>query len=81
MKKLIVSVILVMSFLALPARSLAAETNEIICPQPYGGAVVCGVHTPVNTGIADNLGIIVVGITLGSGVLFRFSKKFKNLGI
>ena len=80
MKKVLISFILVLSVLAFPAKSFAAD-NEIICPQPYGGGVVCGIHTPVNTGIADNLGLIGVGITLASGILFSFSKKIKKLEV
>jgi hypothetical protein len=77
MKKLI-SLILAIVFLATPAGVLAQGT-EIICPQPYGGGVVCGVHTPVNTGLGDNLAV-VGGVLLVSSVLFSIlSKKLKKV--
>jgi LPXTG-motif cell wall-anchored protein len=77
MKKLIFVVLALIS-LAAPARVLAEET-QIICPQPYGGGVVCGVHTPVNTGIGDNLAV-VGGVLLVSSLMFLFlSKKFNKV--
>jgi LPXTG-motif cell wall-anchored protein len=58
---------------------LLAQETQIICPQPYGGGVVCGVHTPVNTGIGDNLAVIG-GVLLVSSLIFLFfSKKFNKL--
>jgi hypothetical protein len=62
---------------SIPVKVLAAE-EQIICPQPYGGGVVCGVHTVVNTGLGDNLGLIGVGIILASIVLFLISKKLRK---
>lgn len=64
--------------------ALASEVpdEQIICPQPYGGGVVCGirthVHTPVNTGIADNLPLIGAFCLGASGVLLYFSRKIKT---
>jgi hypothetical protein len=76
MKKLIF-VITALIFLAVPAQALAEEI-QVICPQPYGGGVVCGVHTPVNTGLGDNLAV-VGGILLVSSLVFLFlSKKFNS---
>ena len=76
MKKLIFIVLALIS-LAAPARVLAQET-EIICPQPYGGGVVCGVHTPVATGLGDNLAVIG-GVLLVSSLIFLIiSKRFKT---
>jgi LPXTG-motif cell wall-anchored protein len=80
MKKLLVSLIFVTSVLAFPAKSFAAD-DEIICPEAYGGGVVCGIHTPVNTGIGDNLAMIGGGIILASGVLLFLSKKIKKLEV
>jgi LPXTG-motif cell wall-anchored protein len=77
MKKLIF-VILALITIAFPAKVIAEET-QIICPQAYGGGVVCGVHTPVNTGIGDNLAV-VGGALLVSSVSFLFlSKKFNKI--
>jgi len=73
MKKLIVLVLstlyLVLSFE--PAK--AQETT--VCTQSYGGGVVCGVHTPVQTGIADNLPLIASGFLGAGGILAYFSNK------
>jgi len=77
MKKLIFAVITSI-FLILPGKVFAEEV-QIICPQPYGGGVVCGVHTPVNTGIGDNLGLIGAGLLASSLVFFAISKKFKQI--
>jgi len=77
MKKLIF-VILVLMFLAVPARVLAQD-SQIICPQPYGGGVVCGVHTVVNTGIGDNLALIGGGLLVSSVLFLVLSKKFKKI--
>jgi hypothetical protein len=79
MKKLIITV-LSLVVLAVPAKVMA-EDQEIICPQPYGGGVVCGVHTPVNAGIADNLALIGTGFIMASGALLYFSKKIKKTEI
>ena len=77
MKKLIF-VILVLAVLASPARVLAQDT-EIICPQPYGGGVVCGIHTPVNTGIGDNLAVVGGVLLVSSLVFLVLSKKFRKI--
>ncbi len=66
-----------MIFLA-PAVSSAQEAT---CVQVYGGGVVCGAqapeHKPVETGLADNLGIIGLGFVLTSGALLFISRKVK----
>lgn len=73
MKKLIFSFI-VLAFIAFP-KAAFAEGETTVCTQSYGGGVVCGVHTPVNTGIADNIPL-VASLALGSsGVFFFFSKR------
>jgi len=78
MKKLIFAVLALIS-LAVPVKVLAEDTGVIICPQPYGGGVVCGVHTPVNTGLGDNLAV-VGGVLLVSSLMFLFlSKKFNKV--
>lgn len=74
MKKLIVSLTVLM-FLALPTGVMAEET---ICTQYYGGGVVCGVHTPVDTGIIDNIPLIASGFLGAGGVLAYLTKKFKK---
>jgi LPXTG-motif cell wall-anchored protein len=58
---------------------ILAQETQIICPQPYGGGVVCGVHTPVNTGIGDNLAIIGAGLLIASVIFLVLSKKFKRV--
>lgn len=75
MKKLILPV-LFLAFMAFPG-SVSAEDEVIICPQPYGGGVVCGVktHKPINTGIADNLPLLGAGVITVSSAIFYLSKK------
>jgi hypothetical protein len=73
MKKLIVSLIALVIF-AIPGRVLATDTTTV-CTQYYGGGVVCGVHTPVNTGIVDNIPLIGSLLLGSSGVLYFISKK------
>ena len=58
---------------------LLAQEVQIICPQPYGGGVVCGVHTPVNTGIGDNLALIGAILLVSSLIFLVLSKKFKKV--
>jgi hypothetical protein len=76
MKKSIFA-ILTLILLANPIKVLAAE-EQIICPQPYGGGVVCGVHTVVNTGLGDNLAMIGLGLLVSSLIFLILSKKFRS---
>lgn len=73
MKKLIVSFI-ALAFVAFP-KAAFAEDQVTVCTQSYGGGVVCGVHTPVQTGIADNIPLIGSLVLGSSGVFFYLSKK------
>jgi hypothetical protein len=77
MKKLIFTVLATV-LLTNPVRVLAEDTGVIVCPQPYGGAVVCGVHTPVNTGIGDNLAVAGAVLLASSLVFLIISKKFNT---
>jgi hypothetical protein len=73
MKKLM---ILVLSTLYLVLSFEPAKAQETtVCTQSYGGGVVCGVHTPVQTGIADNLPLIASGFLGAGGILAYFSNK------
>lgn len=77
MKKFIL-IISVLAVLAVPSKVMANDSqNAVICPQPYGGGVVCGVHTPVETGMGDNLGLIGSGLIMASGVVSYLSRKFR----
>ncbi len=76
MKKLILLAVVLAAFLASPKVAMA-ETQ--VCTQSYGGGVVCGAHTPVNTGIADNLGLVGIGTILASGIFFFISQKVKQI--
>jgi len=58
---------------------LLAQSTQVICPQAYGGGVVCGVHTPVNTGLGDNLAVVGVILLVSSLIFFVLSKKFKKV--
>jgi len=76
MLKKFVFLALVLVSLSAPSVALASQVpdEQIICPQPYGGGVVCGVRT----GIADNLplfGALALGV---SGTLLYFSKKINK---
>ena len=77
MKKLI-TVLAVLAFLALP-KAVFAEDTTTVCTQYYGGGVVCGVHTPVNTGIADNIPLIASGFLGAGGILAYISRKNKQV--
>jgi len=79
MKKLIFTVLALVSLCA-PVVVRAQET-EIICPQPYGGGVVCGVHVPVETGIADNIALIGSLMLGSSGIFYYFSKRANRKNI
>ena len=74
MKKLIFS-LTVLGFLVLP---VGVKAEETICTQYYGGGVVCGVHTPVETGVIDNIPLIASGFLGAGGVLAYLTKKFKR---
>lgn len=67
-------VLITLAFLALPGVAFAENTTTV-CTQYYGGGVVCGVHTPVNTGIVDNIPLIGSLLLGSSGVLYFISKK------
>ncbi len=79
MKKLIIGLI-VLAFLALP-KAVFAEEETTICTQSYGGGVVCGVHTPIQTGVADNIPLIGSLVLGSSGIFFYFSKKENKNGV
>lgn len=75
MKKLIF-LVTTLVVLAAPSQVLA-DHEKVVCPQPYGGGVVCGVktHKPVETGLSENLalaGILALG---ASGFFAKLSKK------
>jgi len=76
MKKLLISMI-VFVFFALPA-GVSAQGEVTVCTQNYGGGVVCGVHTPIETGIAENIPLIASGFLGASGVIAYFSRKLKK---
>lgn len=65
---------------SLLAGTALAEDETVICPQPYGGGVVCGVktHAPVNTGLGDNWGIVGAGLLGASVFTVIISKRFKT---
>jgi hypothetical protein len=83
MKKvyLIITALIALSFGIFSPSRVLAEDETIICPQPYGGGVVCGVkkHEPVEAGLAENLGLAGV-VALGASVYFlRLSKKAREI--
>ena len=75
--------VLVLSTIYFVLSTSSAQAEDVqTCTQvtQYGGAVgyICGAstHTPVNTGIADNLPLIASGFLSASGFLAYLSKKF-----
>ena len=70
-------VLLVLVTLAAPKGASAQQ----VCGTNYGGGVICGVHTPVETGLLDNFGAVGVSAILTSGILFFISKKIKQVQI
>lgn len=75
MKKLIF-LVTTLVVLAMPQKALA-DHEKVVCPQPYGGGVVCGVktHKPVETGLSENLALAGV-LALGASSFFsKLSKK------
>lgn len=79
MLKRVILALIVMSAVIFPQVSFAQEQT---CTQVYGGGVVCGAqapeHKPIETGLAENLGLIGAGFLLTSGVLLYLSRKAKN---
>lgn len=73
MKKLMF-VLTVLAFVAFPGKALA-EDSVTICTQYYGGGVVCGVHTPIETGVAENIPLIGSLILSSSGIFFYLAKR------
>jgi hypothetical protein len=67
-----------LAFLVSPSAVLA-DDEVVICPQPYGGGVVCGIkHEPVETGIADSLPLIGSGFVGASALMAYLTRKFKK---
>ncbi len=77
MVKKLAFLLVALSFLSFPGVA-KAETTTVICPQPYGGGVVCGVHTTVDAGIADSLPMIGFGLLGASSVFAYISKKLNK---
>ena len=78
MRKVILLATLVLSLgLLFPKVSYAQTVETCVQTTQYGGGVtvVCGVHTPTETGLAENLGLVGGVLLLTSGVFVYFSKK------
>ncbi len=78
MKKLISVFALVLALgVWSPSSALAQEQ---ICPQPYGGGVVCGVktHEPVETGLGENLALVGALALGASGFILFLAKRNSN---
>ena len=74
MKKLFLSLAILVTIFSLPKTILAQEN----CVSVYGGGVVCGAetHEPVDTDLGDiNPIVLGAGFLLASGSLLYFSKK------
>lgn len=78
MKKLL-TLVLSTLYLVLSTAAVKAEDSQIICPQPYGGGVVCGIHTTVNTGLGDNLAMVGGALLVSSLMFLVLSKKFNKV--
>lgn len=83
MNKVIVLITLVLSLLSLVTLSVKAEDVQT-CTQvtQYGGAVgiVCGVHTPVETGLADINPVVLASIffTLAGYGMYSYKKILRK---
>ncbi len=78
MRKILVSLSLILTGLFVPAGVLAQTTTlePGVCTSVYGGGVVCGAkHEVVETGIGENLALVGALSILASGVLLYFAKK------
>lgn len=73
MKKL---ALLATSIFALAMPSLALAEDQV-CSQVYGGGVVCGVHTVVETGLGENLAVAGFVLIASSIFLHFFAKKLQ----
>ena len=77
MRKILVSLSLVLTGLLVPA-SVFAQTTTLepgVCTSVYGGGVVCGAkHEVVETGLGENLALVGA---LALGVLLFLSKRTK----
>lgn len=74
MKKFLILVLSTLC-LVLSINTIKAEEEVTVCTQYYGGGVVCGVHTPVETGVADSIPLIASGFLGAGGILAYFSNK------
>lgn len=78
MKRLIVSLTLLVAGLLSPVNALAQTTTlePGVCTSVYGGGVVCGAkHEVVETGIGENLALVGALALGASGVLLFISRK------
>ena len=74
MKKLFLSLVILVTIFTLPKAVLAQEN----CVTVYGGGVVCGAetHEPVDTDLGDiNPAVLGIGFLLASGSLLYFSRR------
>lgn len=67
----------VLTTLALLATPAFAFAEDQVCTQVYGGGVVCGVHTVVETGLGENLAIAGFILIASSLLLHFFAKKLQ----
>lgn len=67
--------------LAVSTGPALADHETVICPQPYGGGVVCGTktHEPVKTGAAENIGIAGIAALGVAAYLRKLSNQAKEL--
>jgi hypothetical protein len=82
MKRLIVTLLIAVSLLSLAVSSAKAEDVQT-CVQvtQYGGSVgvVCGIHTPVETGLADINPVVLASIFFAfAGIgLYNYKKVLR----
>lgn len=81
MKKVILVLVTLTVLGAASATNVSADHEAVICPQPYGSGVVCGVktHEPVKTGLTENIGLAGIVALGASAYLHRLSQKAKEL--
>lgn len=64
----------------LPSPALAVEEIQQTCTPFYGGGVVCGAHTPVETGFVSSVLFSVAAVLFLIGLaLFIIARKIRRV--
>ncbi|MFV1916991.1 MAG: hypothetical protein ACC618_00675 [Patescibacteria group bacterium] len=82
MKKALATLVLTAALFLVPGGVYA----KTVCTQAYGQPVKCyeeeevvlGVHEPVDADLADDLGVLSIGLLVASGVFIYLSKRTRK---